>query len=110
MCGSRAATKSEGIMSLKNLALISTSIVALGISAAGAQAAPTTGVIYVGVAQWWDDYHYESNSFSYDHPSLYGFGRVNIPYADTKANVQVDFFGDASLHSSHDSQNFGDLG
>ena len=91
-------------MSLKNLALISTSIVALGISATVGQAAPTTGVIYVGFAEWWDDYHYTSDSFSYDHPSLYGFGRVNIPYADTKANLQLDFFGDASLHSDRSSQ------
>jgi len=98
-------------MNLKSLALISTSIVALGISSMAAQAASTTmGVVYLGFAEWWDNYDYPgSSSWDYNHPSVYGSGRVNIPY-DTSTNVQVDVFGDASLHSSSGSLPAGALG
>jgi len=87
-------------MKFRNLALITTSVAALGFSATASQAAPTMGEIYLGVAQWWDNYEFGSEGYDYNHPSLYGFGRVNIPYDGTKANLQLDFFGDSSLHDS----------
>ncbi len=88
-------------MKFKSLALISTSVAALVVCASAAQAAPVQGVVYLGVAQWWDRYDYFTNDqLDYNHTSLYGFGKVNIPYDGTKANLQLDFFGDGSLHSS----------
>jgi len=99
-------------MNFKSLALISTSVVALAISATAAQAAaPAMGVIYLGFAEWWDNYDYGgSDQWNYDHPSLYGSGKVNIPYDTTKVNLQLDFFGDASLHESHSTSSPGSLG
>lgn len=98
-------------MKFKSLALISTSLAALVACASAAQAAPVQGVVYLGVAQWWDNYDYGgSNQFDYNHPSVYGFGKVNIPYDGTKANVQLDFFGDASLHGSQGNQQIGSRG
>jgi hypothetical protein len=97
-------------MNLKNLALLTTSVVALGISAAPSHAAPTMGVIYLGFAEWWDNYDFDGlGQYDYNHPSLYGFGRVNIPYDGTKANLQLDFFGDGSLHDAA-SQSLGSRG
>jgi len=98
-------------MNFKSLALISTSVVALGLSASAIQAAPTTGVIYVGFAQWWDNYDFGGgDQYDYNHPSLYGFGKVNIPYDGTKVNLQLDFFGDASLHHSQSVESIGSRG
>lgn len=98
-------------MKFKSLALISTSFAALVAFASTAQAAPVQGVIYLGLAEWWDHYDYNSSDqFDYNHPSLYGFGKVNIPYGGTSANLQLDFFGDGSLHESSSSQSVGSLG
>lgn len=92
-------------MNWKSLALISTSIVALGFSASASVAAPppTMGQVDIGFTYWWDtfDYHYDYSPerYTYEYPSLTGSARVNMPYSD-HVNVQVDLFGDASLDSS----------
>ncbi len=82
-------------MNLKNLALISTSLVALGFSATASQAAATMGRIDLGFTQWFDD----GGEGSYNWPSVTGWGRVNIPYND-RVNLQLEFFGDGSLYGS----------
>jgi len=87
-------------MRLKNLALLSTSLVALGLSATASQAAATMGRVDMGFTEWFDNYDYGgSNSRDYNWTSVTGSARVNIPYND-RTNLQLDFFGDASLHGS----------
>ena len=103
-------------MSLKSLALISTSIVALGFSATASQAAGpmTMGRVDMGFTEWFDTYsaYYTSTDYDYDYPSVTGMARVNIPYSDT-VNLQLDVFGDASLDQGYfsgkgyDGGNFG---
>ena len=101
-------------MTLKNLALASTAFTALVVaSPAHAAAAPATqGVMYFGFSEWLDNYDFRSGNegfgFDYDHPSLYGSAKVNVPYDDT-VNLQIDIWGDASMHDGS-SKSFGDRG
>ena len=92
-------------MNSKMLAL-SSAFATLMVVAPTAQAAPPPmmGVMYLGFAEWWDNYDFRSGGesgpqFDYKHPSLYGFGKVNVPY-DSDVNLQFDLFGDASMHES----------
>ena len=98
-------------MNLKNLALASTAFTALVMASPAAHAAATQGVMYFGYSQWWDSYGSEGGSFDYNHPSLYGSAKVNIPYDDS-INLQIDIWGDASMHDGSgggpgDRGNFG---
>ncbi len=85
-------------MNWKSLALISTSIVALGFSATASHATPPAmGEVEFGVSEWFDTYRYGSgNSYDYDWASIDGAGRVNIPY-NQWTNIQLDFSANASL-------------
>src|SRR5262249_14770501 len=87
-------------MNWKSLALVSTSIVALGFSATASHAAPPAmGEVEFGVTQWFDTYRYPSNSYDYDWASIDGAARVNIPY-NQWTNIQLDFSADGSLQGS----------
>ena len=88
-------------MNCKTLALLSTSLVALGFSATTSNAAATMGRVDLGFTEWFDHYDYDGEgSYDSDYPSLTGDARVNIPYNNT-VNLQLDFFGDASLDSGY---------
>lgn len=90
-------------MNWKSLALISTSVVALGFSASASLAAPapaTTARIDMGFTPWWDSYDYGGEHADYSYTSLTGMARVNIPY-NPFYNVQLDVFGDASLNHGY---------
>jgi len=92
-------------MNWKSLALVSTSIVALGFSASASMAAPppTMAQVDLGYTYWWDDFRWKYGSSTYtesdEYPSLTGSARVNMPYSE-HVNIQVDMFGDASLDSA----------
>jgi len=93
-------------MNFKNLALVSTSLVALGFSVTTSHAVATMGRVDLGFTEWFDNYDYryggQGSSYDYDWPSVTGMARVNIPYND-RTNVQLDFFGDGSLDGNHNS-------
>ena len=105
-------------MNWKSLALISTSLAALSFSATAALAVPAPpvmGTIELGATQWFEDWSYGgSDTGNTNWVSLTGAGRVNIPYS-SRINVQLDFFGDASLDGgfhnySSDGTNVGNTG
>jgi hypothetical protein len=85
-------------MKFKYIALATSSLVAACLATAPAQAAKAMmGDVSLGYAQNWTDVDFGGgDSFDYEYPSIFGFGRVNVPYDDF-VNVQVDIFGRSSL-------------
>src|SRR5262245_35260522 len=85
-------------MQFKSIALATTSLVAASLAAAPAEATKAMmGDVSLGYAHNWTDIDFggaSSNDFEY--PSVFGSGRVNIPYDDL-VNLQVDVLGRTSL-------------
>ena len=86
-------------MKFRNLALMTTSLVALGLSVApvSAKTAPMMGRVDVDFSYWWDSWDYGGGStYDDEYTTLVGSARVNIPY-DEFVNLQLDITGETSL-------------
>lgn len=88
-------------MQFKTIALATTSLVAAYLAVAPANAANTMmGDVSLGFAENWEESNFGGpTSFDNDYPSVFGSGRVNIPYSDT-VNLQLDVFGRTSLDTN----------
>jgi len=90
-------------MSMRSLALATTSLVALGLAVSPASAG-MMGEVSLGYGHsWLNQEGSEGGESSYDidneYPSILGAGRVNLPYSNT-VNIQLDAVGRASLDDS----------
>lgn len=98
-------------MSLRNWALATVSLMALGMNVGAANAATKMmGEVNLGFGFTWDDYDY--NPADNDYTSAFGGARVNLPYTDT-VNLQLDALGRASLDDSQydgDGSSTGNVG
>jgi hypothetical protein len=84
-------------MQFRTLALATTSLVALGLTAQANAATEMMGDLTLGYAYNWEEYDFGSEgSFHSDYPSVLGGGRVNLPYSDT-LNIQLDVVGRTSV-------------
>ncbi len=90
-------------MQFKTIALATSSLVAAYLAVAPANAATTMmGDVSLGFAYNWEEYDFGGDgTFDNDYPSIFGSGRVNIPYSDT-VNVQLDALGRTSLDTNDD--------
>ncbi len=88
-------------MQFRTLALATTSLVALGLSAQANAADKMMGDLNFGFGLNWEDWNDDVGSEAYDleYPAIFGGGRVNVPYSDT-VNVQFDVLGRTSLDQS----------
>lgn len=88
-------------MQFKTLALATTSLVALGLTAP-AQAAGSGGMwgdVSLGYGQSWYEVSDGSEGVDTEYPSILGQARVNLPTGNN-INVQADFLGRVSLDDS----------
>lgn len=94
-------------MNFKVLTLATSSLVALGLSAASAQAAGMMGDVRLSMGYNWTDFNlggegfgpFSGGKFDGQYSSFSGGGRVNLPYSDV-VNIQLDLNADASLDQS----------
>jgi hypothetical protein len=102
-------------MRVKSIALATSSLVAASLAAAPAEAAKTMmGDVSLGYAHNWTDIDLGGEgSADFEYPSVFGAGRVNIPYDDL-VNIQLDVLGRTSLDTDDifggKSVNFGHFG
>ncbi|NJL73181.1 MAG: porin [Candidatus Competibacteraceae bacterium] len=83
-------------MQFRTLALATTSLVALGLAAQANAANQMMGDINFGYGHNWENFEEGGSSSDNEHPSIFGQGRVNLPYSDT-VNLQLDAVGRTSL-------------
>jgi hypothetical protein len=90
-------------MQFKSIALATSSLVAASLAAAPVNAASAMmGDVSLGFAPNWEETDVGGGgSFDNDYSSVFGQGRVNIPYSDT-VNVQLDALGRTSLDTNDD--------
>lgn len=87
-------------MQFKTLALATTSLVALGLSAPANAGGGMMGEVNLGYSHNWLDIGATgSPGWDTSYPAVFGSGRVNIPTGDN-INVQADILGRVSLDDS----------
>jgi hypothetical protein len=83
-------------MQFRTLALATTSLVALGLAAQANAANQMMGDVSLGYAHNWENFEEGASSSDNEYPSIFGTGRVNLPYSDD-VNVQLDVDGRTSM-------------
>ena len=75
-------------MQFKSIALATTSLMAASLAAAPAEAAKAMmGDVSLGYAHNWTDIDFGSgSSVDFEYPSVFGSGRVNIPYVSSTSS------------------------
>jgi hypothetical protein len=96
-------------MQFRTLALATTSLVALGLTAGSASAGNTyAGKVNLGGGYAWENYSCDGGECSQDinYSSVHGSGSVNIPYNEF-VNIQLDAAGAGSLDNGSGGSFFG---
>jgi hypothetical protein len=79
--------------------LATTSLVALGLAAQANAATQMMGDVSFGYGHNWENHEEGSSSWDNEYPSIFGLGRVNLPYSDT-VNLQLDAVGSTSMDTA----------